>query len=55
MATYVPWGFEEQTSPPPHPVHLGEGGGCRKHSENERSGATSFHQAAGGGLYTAGY
>ena len=49
MPTYVPWGFQEQTSPPPHPVHLGEGG-CRKHSENERAGATSFHRAAGGGL-----
>jgi len=26
MPTYVPWGFQEQTSPSPHPVHLGEGG-----------------------------
>jgi hypothetical protein len=26
MPTYVPWGFLEQTSPPPHTVHLGRGG-----------------------------
>jgi hypothetical protein len=48
MPTYVPWDLGTDL-PPPHPVHLGEGG-CRKHSENERAGATSFHQAAGGGL-----
>jgi hypothetical protein len=49
MPTYVPWGFLEQTSPPPSPCALGEGG-SRKHSENERAGATSLHRAAGGGL-----
>jgi hypothetical protein len=50
MPTYVPWGFLEQTSPP-SPCALGEGG-SRKHSENERAGATSLHRAAGGGTET---
>jgi hypothetical protein len=54
MPTYVPWGLRNRPPPPPHPVHLGEGG-CRKHSENERAGATSFHQAAGGGLTVKAY
>ncbi len=49
MPTYVPWGFQEQTSPPLTLCTWGRGG-CRKHSKNERAGATSFHRAAGGGL-----
>ena len=28
MPTYVPWGFQEQTSPPPSPCALGGGGGA---------------------------
>jgi hypothetical protein len=49
MLTYVSLEFGNRPPPPP-PCALGGGGGCRKHSENERAGATSFHRAAGGGL-----
>ncbi len=50
MLTYVSLEFGNRP-PPPTPTLCTRGrGGCRKHSENERAGATSFHRAAGGGL-----